>query len=59
MLHTCLKVLLKYGQQKDFYLEGRGDNAQISWAEFVKKFYEKYFTERFRDKQAENFEEVV
>ena len=19
MLHTCLKVLLKYGQQKDFY----------------------------------------
>ncbi|XP_023885427.2 uncharacterized protein LOC111997559 isoform X2 [Quercus suber] len=40
-------------------LEGRGDNAQISWAEFVKKFYDQYFTERFRDKQAENFEELV
>ena len=25
----------------------------------MKKFYEKYVTERFRDKQAENFEEVV
>nr|XP_023905116.1 uncharacterized protein LOC112016887 [Quercus suber] len=40
-------------------LEGRGDNAQISWVEFVKKFYEQYFTERFRDKQAENFDELV
>ena len=25
----------------------------------MKKFYEKYFTERFRDKQAENFDELV
>ena len=40
-------------------LEGRSDDAQISWAEFVKKFYEKYFTERFKDKQAENFDELV
>ena len=40
-------------------LEGRGDNTQISKAEFVKKFYEQYFIERFRDKQAENFDELV
>ncbi|XP_075650099.1 uncharacterized protein LOC142620647 [Castanea sativa] len=40
-------------------LEGRGDNAQISWAEFVKKFYDQYFTERFRDKEATNFNELV
>ena len=44
---------------KRLLLGGRGDNAQISWQEFVKKFYEKYFTEYFRDKQAENFEELV
>ena len=40
-------------------LEGRGDDAQISWAEFVKKFYEQYFTERFRDKQTTNFDKLV
>ena len=40
-------------------LEGRGDNAQINWEEFVKKFYDQYFTERFRGKQASNFDELV
>ena len=40
-------------------LEGRGDNTQISWAEFVKKFYDQYFTKHFRDKQATNFDEIV
>ena len=44
---------------KRLLLEGRCDNAQISWAEFVKKFYDQYFTKHFRDKQATNFDEIV
>ena len=40
-------------------LEGRGDNAQISWAEFLKKFYDQYFTEHFKDKQTTNFDGLV
>ena len=36
-------------------LKGRGGNAQISWEEFFKKFYDQYFTKRFKDKQATNF----
>ena len=40
-------------------LKGRGDNAPISWEEFLKKFYDQYFTKRFKDKQATNFDGLV
>ena len=40
-------------------LEGRCDNTQISWEEFLKKFYDQYFTKRFKDKQATNFDGLV
>ncbi|XP_075670335.1 uncharacterized protein LOC142640125 [Castanea sativa] len=45
--------------QENLLLEGRGDNAHINWAEFLKKFYDQYFTERFRDKQTTNFDGLV
>ncbi|XP_030942009.1 uncharacterized protein LOC115967063 [Quercus lobata] len=57
MFESPTKIWWKSAER--LLLEGRGDNAQISWAKFVKKFYEQFFIERFRDKQAENFDELV
>ena len=52
-------IELWWKSKERIFLEGIGGNAQISWAEFLKKFYDQYFIECFRDKQATAFDELV
>lgn len=52
-------IELWWKPKERIFLEGIGGNAQISWAEFLKKFYDQYFIECFRDKQATAFDELV
>ena len=52
-------VEIQWKCEERLLLEGKCGNAQISWAEFLKKFYDRFFTERFRDKQVTTFDGLV